>query len=229
MQKLNLGELRIIDITKTITPPTKPFGADDISRGLLADELIHPLEKHPSVVDDTTYLMLTLQSHFGTHVEVPSHFKEDGKELLDFPTETWMGRMVLLRLELEPNTIITPQMLEEANNGRIKPNDIVLLTTGHERDTRCFITSEVAEFIAAKKVKVFGFDRGIGFVSPIRENSFKIHDILFSKDIPMLEWVCNLDQLQQDISFLVALPGLKVEGLDASPVRAVVIEGVDVA
>jgi len=229
MQKLNLGELRIIDITKTITPPPRPFGPDDISQRLRADELIHPLEKHPSVVDDTTYLMITLQSHFGTHVEVPSHFREDGKELLDFPTETWMGRMVLLRLELEPNTIISPQMLEEADNGRIRPNDIVLLTTGHGRDDRCFITSEVAEFIASRKVKLFGFDRGIGFVSPIRENSLKIHDIIFSQNIPMLEWVCNLDQLQQSISILVALPGLKVEGLDASPVRAVVIEGIDVA
>lgn len=43
----------------------------------------------------------------------------------------------------------------------------------------------------------------------------------------MLEYLCNLDKLQQDVSFLTALPCLKVEGIDASSVQATVIEGIE--
>ena len=228
MQELNLSALRIIDITKTITPPEEPFGPDDISARVISEELIYPLEKYQSAVDDTTYLMLTLKSHLGTHVEVPSHFMENGSKLLDFPLETWMGRMVFFKLDLEPNTLVSQEILKRADNGRLKENDTVLLTTGHTRADRCFLGPEAAEFIVSKKVKLLGFDRSVGFEPPIRETSFKIHDILFGNNIPMLEWVCNLDQLQQDTSLLLALPALKVKGMDASPVRAVVIEGIEI-
>ena len=153
---------------------------------------------------------------------------EKGKELIDFPVETWMGRMVFFKLDLKPKTLITREILKKADRGRLKGNDIVLLTTGHPREDRCFFLPEVAEFMVSKKVKLFGFDRGVGFAPPLRETSFKIHDLLFRNNIPMLEWVCNLDQLQQDVSLLLALPGLKVKGMDASPVRAVVIEGIEV-
>lgn len=42
----------------------------------------------------------------------------------------------------------------------------------------------------------------------------------------MLEYLCNLDKLPQDVSFVIALPCLKVEGIDTSPVQATVIEGI---
>lgn len=229
MQKLNVGKLRVIDITKTIIPPEKSLGPDDIATRVISEELIYPLEKYQSAVDDTTYLMVTLKSHLGTHVEVPSHFVENGRELIDFPLETWMGRMVFFKLDLKPKTSITYEILEKADNGRLKENDIVLLTTGYTKASEApLFTPEVAEFMVSKKVKLFGFDDSVGFVEPLRETLFKIHDILFRKNIPMLEHVCNLDQLQQDISFLLALPGLKVKGIDASPVQAIVIERIEV-
>jgi len=229
MQKLSVNQVRIIDITKRIVPPEKPFGPDDIAKGVTAEELIYPLEKYQSAIDDTTYLMVTLKSHLGTHVEVPSHFWENGRELVDFPLETWAGRMVFLKLDLEPKTLITYEILEKADNERLKENDIALLATGYTEASKApLITPEVAEFMVSKKVKLFAFDDSFGFLEPLRKTSFKIHDILFKKDIPILEHVCNLDKLHQDISILLAFPCLKVKGIDASPVQAIVIEGIEV-
>lgn len=228
MQKIDLSKMRIIDLTKTITPPKKrPVTQKEISALALRDELIYPFERRPSELDDTTYFLVTLMSHLGTHVEAPNHYKPDWKKLVDFPLETWMGRMVLFDLHLEPQAPITYEVLEKADNGRVKENDIVLLTTGYKEQSKFPLLSlEMAEFLVSKKVKLFGFDDSVWIVEPAREMALKLHHVLFKNNIPMLEHLCNLDSLQQDVSFLLALPALKVKGIDASPVRAIVIEGI---
>lgn len=225
MQKIEIEKLRIIDVTKNIIPPKEPFGPDQISTGVINESLIFPLKQYQSAIDDTTYMMITMKSHLGTHIECPNHLLRDGKDITSFPSNTWFGRMVLFDVDLPPKALITRDNFEKINKKRLKENDIVLIHSScTNKEDVPLITKEIAHYLLEKKVKMFGFDDTVGFAKPYKGGA---HDILLENNIPLLEWVINLDKLQQDISFLIALPGLKVEGLDASPVWAVVIEGIE--
>src|SRR3989344_2695858 len=50
---------------------------------------------------------ITLNSHFGTHIDAPFHMLEKGKKLTDFPLETFMGEAIVLdvrgQLHIEPD------------------------------------------------------------------------------------------------------------------------------
>lgn len=226
MQKIDQAEIRTIDITSTIIPPEEPFGPDQISTRVLNESLIYPLKKYQSAIDDSTYLMVTLKSHLGTHVECPNHLLPNGKDITEFPVETWFGRMVFFKFDLPPQTPITRNHLIEIDQERLKGKDIVLLhSTATKKDEVPQLTPEVGHYFLEKKVKMVGFDTSIGFALPAKGNT---HDILLENNVPLLEWVINLDKLQQDVSYLISLPGLKVKSMDASPVCAVVLEGMEV-
>ena len=51
----------------------------------------------------------------------------------------------------------------------------------------------------------------------------KVHDILTSADVPIIEWLDNLDQLRKREFFLMALP-FKVKVMDSSWARVIAIE-----
>ena len=226
MQKISLTELRMVDITNTIIPPEEPFGPDQISTRVLGESLIYPLKKYQSAIDDSTYLMVTLKSHLGTHVECPNHLLSTGKDITEFPADTWFGRMVFFEFDLPPKTLITQNILKKLDGERLRGKDIVLLHSScTNRNDVPLITPEVGYYFLDKKVKMVGFDTSVGFAEPSKGNA---HDILLENNVPLLEWVVNLDKLQQDVSLLISLPGFKVKGMDASPVWAVVLEGVEV-
>lgn len=132
--------------------------------------------------------------------------------------------MVFFKFELAPRELITRKLLIEMDRGRLKGNDIILLHSNKiNKDDVPLLTPEAGYYFLEKKVKMVGFDRSIGFALPAKGNA---HDVLLENNVPLLEWVINLDMLRQDVSYLISLPGFKVKGMDASPVWAVVIENI---
>jgi len=231
MQKINVNDLKIIDISMIVHAPEEPFGPDEMSTRILHEQLIWPVKTYDSAIDDSTYQILKMKSHCGTHVECPNHQFADGKSLDEFPVDTWLGRMVKFTFPLGENELITRKMVEEADNGRLREGDIALVHSTKcnygvndiNNQNRTRIESAAVNYMIEKGIKMFAFDNSIGFAIEVPRG----HDILLSKDIPLLELITNLDQLTQDVSFLIGLPGLNLRGNDASPTRAVVIEGAE--
>jgi kynurenine formamidase len=112
--------------------------------------------------------------------------------------------------------------------------DSLLLHTGWSRyvaepafyrDALPRISEELARWCVEQKVKLLGVEPpSIADVNN-RAELTRIHQILLSGGVTIIEGLANLDQLRQERVFFAALP-LKLAGGDGCPVRAFAIEGI---
>lgn len=81
--------------------------------------------------DSCNTFWLGLENHFGTHVDAPAHFYDDGMTIAEYPPETWIcHRPCVVRLESKENELIDIDSLA----GHISETaDVVLLQSGFQR------------------------------------------------------------------------------------------------
>lgn len=163
---------------------------------------------------------LGLTSHLGTHIDVPFHIFEKGKNICDFPVETFFGRGKCVAFEeLESLDFLS---LEDKNI------DYILICTEWDKfwnqeeyfEGYPVMTKKIAEKIACSSLKGIGID----CISPDFYNShiMEIHKILLSHDKIIVENLCGLKNILGKNFYFSCLP-LKAE-IDGCPVRAVAIE-----
>jgi arylformamidase len=197
----------------------------DLSVMLVPGKETRRLEIRPFIYqhDKTTMHEVDMESHLGTHVEAPSHYVVGGKDLAGMPLDTFLGEGVVLRCSLdEPGQPIGPQQLQSADQGRVKPGDIVLLSCfPQSEDRRSYLSPEGAMWLFEKKAKMIGFDNSLREDPPGKTTT---HEILLKNDVPLIENLTNLDKVTEPRVLVIALP-LFIDGLDSSPVRAIAVEG----
>lgn len=169
-------------------------------------------------------------SHSGTHVEVSLHFYAGGKDVSDFPPETFAGPAIRLDFRhKETNEPISLEDLQQA--GDIQQGDIVIIWEGRDKlyrtkhsHDRPYVTAEAAAWLALeKKIKLLGTDSS-GF--EVRGVATHPNHHLFFKegvDIPVVECLTNLEKIPGQRFFFMGMP-IPIKGLDASPIRAVALE-----
>lgn len=195
---------QIIDLTKTLVP-----GKEE-----------RKLEIKPFIyeVDKTIMHEINTMSHIGTHVEAPSHFKKDWKDISQLPISTFFGDAVCIDLShLQPKGSIDPIDLEKCSDIYKK---IVLLHSPFKGEDMPYISQKAALWLREKEIKMLGIDDTIRL-----EESLELmttHKELLGNNIPIIEGLCNLDKLLDKSFYLIALP-LKIVGLDSSPVRCIAI------
>jgi arylformamidase len=206
-----LSQYRVIDISRRleIGQPTNSYGW---KRRLELGLITFPNQGHQIAHD------LTIMTHTGTHVEAPSHMgRDETQHIASFPAETFIGPAVLAEVtHRAPRGRVAAADLAAATGGAVQPGDCLLIWGRYPPEERPTIALDAAEWIVAHGVKLLGFDS----VDGIEDDA---HDVILGNGIPMLEEIINLDQVRQQRVFLIALP-LYVAGLDASPVRAVILE-----
>ena len=219
-----LNGLRVVDLTKVLDPATE-------SRRC---RLIRYNTGGP-IPDWHTALDLT--SHLGTHCECPYHHAEDWPSVAELPLTTYMGRAIYCKFteeELGPNAYITAEALDKKLTGWMKEGDIVIIDspyqiepftpkTNTEEDKRLFVNGETAQWFADHGAKCIGFGDGVS-IENCNEDVKPFHDVLLAINVPFLEVLKNLDQLQEDTFFMSYAP-LPIVGADSCPVRAYAIEG----
>ena len=133
-----------------------PVGCDQIAERVGVEGVIWPIEEYCSYVDKSVYQIIKMKSHLKTHIETPWHLNHVGRCLSDYEPETFYGRCVRLHFDVEPGTIITREMTEKADNGRIKKGDIVIAhTTVDENLMSTVFKSEVfGIFLAALTIMI---------------------------------------------------------------------------
>ncbi len=218
----NLGNLRVVDLTKLIDPETE-------SRRCKLDRF----NTGGSIPDFHTNF--DIMSHLGTHVESPYHHHDDWPDVTSLPITTFMGRAIYVSFDFLPaNAYITPEALEKACDGLLQEDDIIILDspyalepftkkTNTEEDKRLFVNGDTARWLKDKKVKCVGFGDGVS-IENRNEDVAPFHDVLLEENIVFLEVLKNLDLLNSKVFFMSYSP-LNIKGLDSSPVRVYAIEG----
>lgn len=163
--------------------------------------------------------------HTGTHVDAPLHFLKNGTTIASMELSRFVGSAICIDCRREPLTDIG---LADLANVDIRPNTIVLLLTGWQTrsGTQAFfepiwpgITEEAATFLVEKSVKAVGVDMpSVDSMAGLSAGA-PAHLTLLGQGMPIFESLINLDRLIGQ-SFTFHGAPLKLEGCEASPVRA---------
>jgi kynurenine formamidase len=211
MFDIDLSKYRIVDLSFEVRPeapePDRPF---EIARGLLHDRTFK-------------YDILRTHTHVGTHVEAPAHFYDGGKSITDLPLETYVGPAVLAAVDLPRATAITEDYLEQVIGDIMAPGRIVVTRddrAARENGRPPHLTAAAAEWLVARGMKMLVLDTEMG--ADIEEGR-ALHDIIMSRDVPIVERLAHLGELRRREFYFMALP-IKVRGLDSGWTRAIAIE-----
>ena len=210
---VNLENKIVFDISPTISPRPAVFPGDTpFSQDFL-------LKTANGANLDLSTIKTTV--HIGAHTDAPSHYHTDGVTMEKCSLKPYLGRA---------------QVIEASSgaDGRIRPSDIksditaprVLIKTlsfpNPEKwnDDFAALSSELIDWLAAKKVKLVGIDTPS--VDPANDRELESHKAIFKHNMAILEGRV-LNDVPAGEYDLICLP-LKIEGSDASPVRAVLLK-----
>jgi len=176
---------------------------------------------------------LHLYSHCGTHMDSALHFNAGPQTIDDIELADCVGRAWLVELDdISPRTPIMVSHLDARAND-IEPGDAVLLRTlwsrqagdpQHYRDNFPPISSELAEWLVARQVRMVGVESpSVADVNNLDELT-EVHNILLHGQVIIVEGLTNLDQLQGPSCLFGAFP-LKIADGDGAPCRAFAVDG----
>jgi kynurenine formamidase len=172
---------------------------------------------------------LQMVCHFGTHVDAPCHFIQDGPAFHEIPLERLHGPGVVWRLAVAPHGLIDVDMLAAARP-ELRPGDIVLLDTGWadqlgtpRYEDNPSLSEAAAAWLVERGAKLLGVDFATPDLAVNRRPSgfdWPVHHILLAGGVLIAEHLTNLHELaghRIEAMFLA----LNVEGADGAPVRAI--------
>ena len=139
---------------------------------------------------------VTMSCHTGTHMDAPFHFASDGASAEKIPLEHCVG----------PCEVLPLARLEEATAERV----LVKAAGG---------APTVEQLKHLRQLKLFGTD--FHSVDPMDSTTLTAHHCLWQMGAVILEEL-ELAGVPDGRYELIALP-LKLEGMDAAPVRAMLI------
>ena len=177
--------------------------------------------------DSSNVYEITIQNHWGTHIDAPNHFFPHGKKITDYPADFWFfSHPMIIDVPLKEKEI-----LKNIDYNIIKnETDLLLLRSGWSRirdeDKYCLsgpgIASEVARTLREKLLNLRAI--GIDWISVSsyadRKSGRKTHRVLLDPDGPNnpvliiedMDIPLELDRLRS----VIVLP-LRVEGIDSAP------------
>ena len=155
--------------------------------------------------------VFSMCAHNGTHIDAPSHFIKDGKNIDEIHCENTVGYCYVAEY-----------------SGNITADDAIIIikkarsTGAGERILiagDATLTEEGAEVFAKEGLKLFGNE---GQTVGPKDAPMKVHQILLGAGIVLLEGII-LQNVSEGKYFLSAMP-LNIKGFEGSPCRAYLIE-----
>ena len=160
---------------------------------------------------------LKMSLHTGAHVDAPFHFQEGGKPIDELPLDTFVGPAFVV--DVHTSEAIQPEQLTRLPNPL--PDRILLKTGSSQSGTFdshfAYLSDEAAELIAKSGCKLLGTDTPS--VDKSDSKQLTVHNELANSGVVIMEGL-ELEHVDEGWYELTALP-LKLKGMDASPVRAI--------
>lgn len=201
----------IYDITPTVSHRLGVWPGDtSMSREVLCD-----MKRG----DNITLSTLHATVHLGAHADAPSHYDRDGAAIEQRDLHLYIGPCQVVRVTIGRSERIQPKHLTAAIQA---PR--VLFATDTFPDPDQFNTDfaalspELIDRLAESGVKLVGIDTPS--VDLFEAKDLISHAACKRHDLAILEGIVLRD-IPDGIYELIALP-LKLEGFDASPVRAII-------
>lgn len=168
---------------------------------------------------------LTMSTHSGAHADAPLHYAAKGKAIDEVLLEPYLGPCVVLHIFREAGLAIGSDSVERAlaRVSGVQPPPRVLirtqLTTPPEKWRSDFnaIAPQAIRLLATRGVRLIGVDTPS--LDPEDSKTMDTHQAILAADMRVLEGLL-LHEVKEGLYELIALP-LKLKGLDAAPVRAV--------
>lgn len=181
-----------------------------------------PVCRRPEAPCNFTWL--NFGAHAGTHIDAPYYLYSNQWTCDQVPLERLCGPCQVLDLTHVDDTIevsdLTPLKITES---------IVLLKTKNSYDPMVkfnmqFIALSVpaAEYLKKKGVTTLGYD----YLTFERNGANDVHDVFLKDNITLIDNL-RLKDTQAKKYTLMCLP-IKITGIDAAPVRAILLEDSDV-
>jgi len=200
---------RLIDISQTLSTGIATWPGDTA----FASFSVMSLDSG----DSCNVGSVTMSLHTGTHADAPLHFLAGGEAAAQMDLSAFLGPALVL--DLTGVGEILPAHLSEVKPGTIAR---VLFKTESARADRfdlsfAHLSEGAARTLAEAGVRLVGIDTPSVDRSDSKE--FAAHKVLAGAGVAILENLV-LSQVPAGLYELIALP-LKLHGMDASPVRAV--------
>jgi len=177
-------------------------------------------------VDGTTFQIgkIEMVANTGTYIDAPFHRYQEGKDLsqLDFASVANLDGLVF---HAPPNS---RKIYPDVFNGRDVKGKAVLIHTAWDRHwgtelyfkDHPYLTRESAEYLKSRGSALVGIDSLN--IDDNTDGTRPAHTILLGDGIPIVEHMCNLDDLPHNGFKLFAVPA-PVKGMGSFPVRAFAI------
>lgn len=163
---------------------------------------------------------IRLSPHVGTHADTPLHVRDGapGSEAFDLPA--FLGAALVVSVDDLGSLIAAAALMSRLPDGEVER---LLLRTGHSIASGAFpaqwpvLDVDLVSALADRGLRLLGVDAPS--VDDRESKTLDVHHALFRREITIIE---NLDlrHVADGAYDLIALP-LRLEGLDAAPVRAV--------
>jgi len=203
----------LYDITPAISPALQVWPGDTPpSREVLLD-----MKRGANLTLST----LRATVHLGAHADAPSHYGMDAPAIEARSLDFYLGRCQVMRVPTGRGKRISLKDLSSAVE-----TERILFATGTYPDPSRFnedfaaLSVEIIDQLARQGVRLVGIDTPS--VDLFDSRDLPSHQACLRHDLAILEGIV-LDNVPEGIYELIALP-LKLQGFDASPVRAVLRE-----
>ena len=169
---------------------------------------------------------IEMVANTGTYLDSPFHRYEDGNDLSELELASLANLdSVRLSAKRQEQRGIEPSAFTDLD----VRNKAVLIHTGWDKHwrrekysegTHPFLTKDAAQFLANEGAVLVGIDSYN--IDDTADLTRPAHSILLRAGIPIVEHMCNLDELPDDGFKFSAVP-VKVKGIGTFPVRAFAI------
>ncbi len=200
----------LYDISPTVRPEIPVWPGDTPFQARLAWSMAEGASVNVSAVETTL--------HLGSHADAPFHTEARGAGMAAMPLEPYLGPCRVVRVP--PAALIETRHIEGIDLASPRR---LLFRSDSVRDAKSFperftaLSPELAALFAERGVLLVGMDTPS--VDPPDSKDLLAHHALARGGVAILEGLI-LDGVPEGVYELIALP-LKLAGLDASPVRAV--------
>lgn len=167
--------------------------------------------------------IISIDTHTGTHVDLPAHFMDTGKNSNDFDLFQCCGPCTVLDMTHVAHYITEGHL----RNSPLEKNSVILFKTKNSflNDTELFnadfvyLEKSCAAYLAQQQIKAVGIDYlGIEHSQP----DHPTHTMLFDNDIAIIEGL-RLRHVYPGTYTIFCLP-LAFVGVEALPARAILIK-----
>jgi arylformamidase len=158
--------------------------------------------------------------HVGAHADAPSHYRQGSSGIAERSLDRYYGTCQVIAVQIPRGARIMPEHITVTIQA---PR--VLFCTGSFPDPDDFNTDFNS---LSPELVAWLHDRGVGLVGidtpsidPCQSKALETHNSIADRDMAVLEGLV-LEAVTPGLYTLIALP-LKLEGADASPVRAALV------